>query len=74
MKGIRKNMYKVKEVDSKITPAKKHIELKDISVKDLRFVDIETGEDNTEAVIAEIPEGVVSVSFKLTFELPDEEA
>lgn len=66
-------MFKVKEVDAKTTPRKKNLELKNISVKDLRLIDTDTGEDITEQVIAEIPEGIDTVDFKLTFELPDEE-
>lgn len=65
-------MFEIKETDSKITPAKKVINLKNIAVEHLKFVDVETGEDNTESVIAEIPEGIDSVNFKLTFEIPDE--
>ena len=65
--------FKVKEVDAKVSPRKKNIELKNISVKDLKLVDTDTGEDITEKVITEIPEGVEVVDFKLTFELADEE-
>ena len=49
------------------------MELKNISVKDLKIVDTDTGEDITEQVVAEIPEDVDTVDFKLTFELPDKE-
>lgn len=66
-------MFKVKEVDAKTTPRKKNLELKNISVKDLKLIDTDTGEDITEQVIAEIPNGIDVVDFKLTFELPDEE-
>ena len=66
-------MFKVKEVESKVTPKKKNLELKNISVRDLKLIDTDTGEDITEKVIAEIPEGIETVDFKLTFELPDEE-
>ena len=66
--------FKVKEVDAKVSPRKKNIELKNISVKDLKLVDTDTGEDITEKVIAEIPEGGEVVDFKLTFELADEES
>ena len=65
-------MFKVKEVESKVTPKKKNLELKNISVKDLRLIDTDTGEDITEKVIAEVPEGIDTVDFKLTFEIPDE--
>lgn len=66
-------MFKVKEVESKVTPKKKNLELKNISVRDLKLIDTDTGEDITEKVIAEIPEGIETVDFKLSFELPDEE-
>lgn len=66
-------MFKVKEVESKVTPKKKNLELKNISVKDLRLIDTDTGEDITEKVIAEVPDGIETVDFKLTFEIPDEE-
>lgn len=65
-------MFKVKEVESKVTPKKKNLELKNISVNDLRLIDTDTGEDITEEVIAEIPNGIETVDFKLTFEIPDE--
>lgn len=66
-------MFKVKEIESKTTPRKKSLELKNISVRDLKIVDTDTGENITEQVIAEIPAGVDVVNFKLTFDLPDEE-
>ena len=65
--------FKVKEVDAKLSPRKKNLELKNISVKDLKLVDTDTGEDITEQVIAEIPTDIDVVDFKLTFELSDEE-
>lgn len=64
-------MFKVKEVESKVTPKKKNLELKNISVKDLRLVDTDTGEDITDKVIAEIPDGIDTVDFKLTFEIDE---
>ena len=67
-------MFKIKEVDAKTTPRKKNLELKNISVKDLKLIDTDTGEDITEAVINEIPVGIETVDFKLTFELSDEDA
>ena len=69
-----KYMFKIKEVDAKTTPRKKNLELKNISVKDLKLIDTDTGEDITEAVIKEIPVGIETVDFKLSFELPDEDA
>ena len=67
-------MFKIKEVDAKTTPRKKNLELKNISVKDLKLIDTDTGEDITEAVIKEIPVGIETVDFKLSFALPDEDA
>lgn len=73
MKGRALMSFKIKEVESKTTPRKKNLELKNISVKDLKLIDTDTGEDITEQVIAEIPDGVDVVDFKLTFELTDDE-
>lgn len=66
-------MIKITTSESKTTPAKKNIQLKNISVRDLKIVDTDTGEDITEQVVSEIPEGVDVVNFKLTFDLPDKE-
>ena len=66
-------MFKIKEVDAKTTPRKNNLELKNISVKDLKLIDTDTGEDITEAVIKEIPVGIETVDFKLSFELPDDD-
>ena len=66
-------MFKIREVDAKTTPRKKNLELKNISVKDLKLIDTDTGEDITEAVIKEIPVGIETVDFKLSFELPDDD-
>lgn len=38
-------MIKISNTESKTTPAKKNIQLKNISVKDLRLIDTDTGED-----------------------------
>ena len=57
-----------------MSPRKKNLELKNISVKDLKLVDTDTGEDITKEVIDAIPSGIETVDFKLTFELPDEDA
>lgn len=66
-------MFDVKETKSNVTPAKKNIILKNIAIEHLKFIDTDTGEDHTEAVLAEIPENIESVNFKLTFEIPDDE-
>ena len=67
-------MFKIKEVDAKTTPRKKNFDLKNISVKDLKLIDTDTGEDITDVVIKEIPVGIETVDFKLSFELPDDDA
>jgi len=64
-------MVKITESEEKITAPKKTIKLDNISVKDLRFVDVETGEDLFQQVIDAIP--FESIGFKITFELPVEE-
>lgn len=66
-------MFKVKEVEAKTTPRKKTLELENISVKDLRLIDTDTGEDITEEVIAEIPNEIDTVNFKLNFKYLDED-
>lgn len=65
-------MIKISNTESKTTPAKKNIQLKNISVKDLRLVDTDTGEDISQEVIDEIPEEIDTVNFKITIELPEE--
>lgn len=65
-------MIKISNTESKTTPAKKNIQLKNISVKDLRLVDTDTGEDISQEVIDEIPDGINTVNFKITIELPEE--
>lgn len=64
-------MVKITESEEKITASKKTIKLDNISVKDLRFVDVETGEDLSQQVIDAIP--FESIGSKITFELPVEE-
>ena len=66
-------MLKIKEIEAKTSPKKKQIELKNISVENLKLVDTDTGEDITKEVIDAIPAGIETGDFKLTFELPDEE-
>lgn len=65
--------FTVKTIESKTTPKKKKIELKNIAVDGLCFIDAETGENITDSVVKEIPEGVDTLGFKLVFELPNEE-
>ena len=64
-------MIKISETEAKVTAAKKTVKLENISVKDLRFVDAETGEDLSQQVIDAIP--FDQIGFKITFELPVEE-
>lgn len=66
-------MLKIKEIEAKTSPKKKQIELKNISVENLKLIDTDTGEDITKEVIDAISSGINTVDFKLTFELPDEE-
>ena len=66
-------MIKVSTTESKKTPAKKNIQLKNISVRDLVLVDTDTGEDISNQVIDELPENITTVDFKITVEIPDED-
>ena len=63
--------FNIKDTESKVTPAKKTLDLKNISVSDLRLVDTDSGEDISQQVIDAIPFG--KINFKITFEVPDEE-
>ena len=67
-------MIEIKETKQKTTAAKRNIKLKDILVSEIRLVDID-GEDLTQKFIEAIPEGMVTVELKVSFELdsPDEE-
>lgn len=65
-------MIKISNTESKTTPAQKNIQLKNISVKDLRLIDTDTGEDISQEVINEIPDEIDTINFKITIELPDE--
>ena len=66
-------MIKINEVESKTTPRKKNIQLKNISLHDLNLIDTDTGENITQEVIDALPEGTKTVDFKITVELPEEE-
>ena len=63
--------FNIKDTESKVTPAKKTLDLKNISVSDLRLVDTDSGEDISQQVIDTIP--FEKINFKITFEVPDEE-
>lgn len=64
-------MIKISETEEKVVSPKKTIKLDNISVKDLKLVDAETGEDLSQQVIDAIP--FDQIGFKITFELPTEE-
>lgn len=64
-------MVQIKETEEKISLPKRNIILKNISVKDLKLVDYETGEDLSKQVIEAIP--FEEVSFKIIFEIPEDE-
>ena len=66
-------MLKIKEIEAKTSPKKKQIELKNISVENLKLIDTDTGEDITKEVIDALPEGTEQVGFKITVELPSDE-
>ena len=65
-------MIKIHITESKVTPKKKDITLKNISAADLVLVDTDTGEDISAQVLAELPAGTETVNFKITVELPEE--
>lgn len=68
-------MIKVNETKSKITPATKTVKLENISLADMHLIDTDTdtGEDITQQVIDELPEGTETVNFNIKVELPEEE-
>ena len=65
-------MIKITESEEKITAPKKTIKLENISVKDLKLVDAETGENLSQQVIDAIP--FDTIGFKITFEIPSDES
>lgn len=64
-------MFKVNVSDQKVVAAKKTIKITDVYVDKLKLVD-ETG-DITSEVLEAIPEGIETVSFNISFELPLED-
>ena len=64
-------MVQIKEIDQKVSKAKKNITIKDAIVKELRFVD-ETG-DVTNDVLYAIPEDIKTITVKISIELPDDD-
>ena len=63
-------MVKINETEKKVTAPKRTIKLENISVKDLKLVDAETGEDLSQQVIDAIP--FEEIDFKITFEIPED--
>lgn len=73
MKGRFYNMIQVKETPSKVTPSKKIITFKNISVENLRLIDTDTGEDVAQQLIDALPDGMDTIDFKISVELDDED-
>ena len=65
-------MIKINEIKSKTTPRKKNIQLKNISLHDLNLIDTYTGENITQEVIDALPEGIETIDFNISVELPEE--
>lgn len=61
-------MIEIKEVEQKVSAAKRNIKLKDILVSEIHLVDVE-GEDLTQKFIEAIPEEMRTVELKVSFEL-----
>lgn len=66
-------MIQVKEKPSKVTPSKKVITFKNISVENLRLIDTDTGEDVAQQLIDALPDGVDTIDFKISVKLDDED-
>lgn len=65
-------MIKINEIKSKTTPRKKNIQLKNVSLHDLNLIDTDTGENITQEVIDALPEGIETIDFNISVELPEE--
>lgn len=65
-------MININEIKSKTTPRKKNIQLKNISLHDLNLIDTDTGENITQEVIDALPEGIETIDFNISVELPEE--
>lgn len=63
-------MVKISERAEKTTPAKRIIEVSDIKLSEIKLVD-ETG-DVTKDVLNELPDGIDTITIKITCELPSE--
>lgn len=65
-------MIQVKETEKKVSAKKKIITVKDVRIDENgNFVD-ENGSVGTQ-ILPEIPEGIETLTFKITFELADDE-
>lgn len=62
-------MVQIKDVESRVSNARKNITIKNAVVKELRFVD-ETG-DVTNQVLEAIPSEIDTITIKISVELPD---
>lgn len=65
-------MIQVKISEGKYTPKKKNISVKDAFIKD-SFLTDDDGTDILGEIADALPEGVERFSFKLSFEIPDDE-
>lgn len=63
-------MFKINEVASKTTPAKKNITISDVSIEDGVFTDEEG--NIAERLAAEL-DGINSFTVKISIEVPDDE-
>jgi len=61
---------KITETEEKVTPAKKTFKFEDILVDKLTLVDSQ-GTDLTEEFKAALPEGIETLTFKITVTLDD---
>lgn len=65
-------MIQVKISEGKYTPKKKNISVKDVYIRD-GFLTDDDGTDVLEEINDALPDGVERFSFKLSFEIPDDE-
>ena len=61
--------FNIKDTESKVTPAKKTLDLKNISVSDLRLVDTDSGEDISQQVIDAIPFEKINLKSHLKYRM-----
>lgn len=65
-------MIQVKISEGKYTPKKKNISVKDVYIRD-GFLTDDDGTDVLGEINDALPDGVERFSFKLSFEIPDDE-